>query len=260
MKSLIGAGTALITPFDQNGAVDFAALEKLVEFQITNGTHYLVILGTTGETPTLSKSEKKQIIETIIQTNNGRVPLVLGYGGNDTATLVQGLKEEIPQGIHALLSVSPYYNKPNQEGIYRHYMALADASPLPIIIYNVPGRTGSNISAQTTLRLAEHSNIIATKEASGNMEQIMHILAHKPADFMVISGDDALTFPMLALGAQGVISVINNAYPAVFSGMVQHALDKQWEEARILHERLLDVSIAIFADGSPGGIKVILEK
>lgn len=260
MKNLYGAGTALVTPFKKNGEVDYASLEKLVEFQIANGTNYLVILGTTGETPTLNKEEKKQVIQIIKKTVQQRVPLVLGYGGNNTQVLIDEIKSEDFEGISALLSVSPYYNKPNQEGIYRHYQLLADHAPLPIIIYNVPGRTGSNISVKTTLKLAQHENIIGTKEASGNMEQIMQILVQKPKDFMVISGDDALTFPMMALGAVGVISVINNAYPKIFSKMVKCCLLGEWPQAKLLHEQLLEISLAIFSDGSPGGIKILLEE
>lgn len=260
MKSLFGAGTALVTPFKENGEVDFTSLEKLIEFQISNGVNYLVILGTTGETPTLLKEEKKQIIQAVKSTNQNRVPLVLGFGGNNTQLLLNELKEEYFEGISALLSVSPYYNKPNQEGIYRHYQLIADHAPLPIIIYNVPGRTGSNISVKTTLKLATHENIIGTKEASGNMEQIMQILAQKPKDFMVISGDDALTFPMMALGSAGVISVINNAYPRLFNKMIAYCLQGEWEEARLLHEQLLEISLAIFSEGSPGGIKTILKE
>ncbi len=205
MKELIGTGTALITPFKSDYSIDFNALEAIVNHQIENGTNYFVVLGTTGESATLSKYEKRQVIDCIKSANACRLPLVLGIGGNDTARVHDEFQNTDLNGFCAILSVSPYYNKPNQEGIYRHYKTLADDSPLPIIIYNVPGRTRSNMTADTQLRLGLHPNIVATKEASGNMEQIMKIIACKTSDFMVISGDDALTFPLIAAGAQGVI-------------------------------------------------------
>lgn len=260
MKELIGTGTALITPFKKDLSIDFNAIGKIVEYQIANGTNYFVVLGTTGESATLSKEEQKQVIEAIKEANNGRLPLVLGIGGNNTAAVSDAFTQTDLNGFCAILSVSPYYNKPNQEGIYHHYKALSDVSKLPIILYNVPGRTGSNMTAQTQLRLAELPNVVATKEASGNMEQVMSILANKPDDFLVISGDDALTFPMMACGASGVISVINHAYTKTFSGMVKAALAGNFAEARALHEKTLEGSIAIFADGSPGGIKTMLNE
>ncbi len=260
MKELIGTGTALITPFKSDYSIDFNALEAIVNHQIENGTNYFVVLGTTGESATLSKDEKRQVIDCIKSANAGRLPLVLGIGGNDTARVHDEFQNTDLNGFCAILSVSPYYNKPNQEGIYRHYKTLADDSPLPIIIYNVPGRTGSNMTADTQLRLGLHPNIVATKEASGNMEQIMKIIACKTSDFMVISGDDALTFPLIAAGAQGVISVINHAYPKEFSGMVQTALNGNLVAARYMHYPLLEAAVEIFADGSPGGIKVMLNE
>jgi 4-hydroxy-tetrahydrodipicolinate synthase len=260
MRRLHGAATALVTPFHADFSVDFEALERIVNHQIDNGTKYLVVLGTTGETATLTPSEKEQIVESVVAFNRQRVPLVLGVGGNDTQSVVNQLKTQNFQGYDYILSVSPYYNKPNQRGILSHFNQVADASPLPVIIYNVPGRTGSNMTAETQLELAQHSNIVATKEASGNMEQIMKILEHKPDTFDVISGDDSLTFPMMALGASGVISVINHAYPHLFNNMVDDCLAGQWEKARRAHYAILEGSIRIFEDGSPGGIKVMMHE
>ncbi len=258
-QTLRGTGVALVTPFNKDYSVDFDALKKLVNFQIDNGINYLVILGTTGEVPTVTKAEKDAIIDCIKETNNKRLPLVLGIGGNDTMGLVDTLKNQNFDGLSAVLSVSPYYNKPNQNGIIAHYQLLADASKLPIILYNVPGRTGSNISAEATLKLAEHPNILGTKEASGNFLQCMEIIKHRPADFAVISGDDAFTLTLIAIGMDGVISVMGQAYPKKFTSMVNHALNGEIEAARKLHYDLLDAMNLIFADGSPGGIKVLLE-
>ena len=258
-QTLRGTGVALVTPFNKDYSVDFDALKKLVNFQIDNGINYLVILGTTGEVPTVTKAEKDAIIDCIKETNNNRLPLVLGIGGNDTMGLVDTLKNQNFDGLSAVLSVSPYYNKPNQNGIIAHYQMLADASPLPIILYNVPGRTGSNVSAEATLKLAEHPNILGTKEASGNFLQCMEIIKHRPADFAVISGDDAFTLPLIAIGMDGVISVMGQAYPKKFTSMINHALNGEIEAARKLHYELLDAMNLIFADGSPGGIKVLLE-
>ncbi len=260
MKEFIGTGVALITPFKADYSIDFNALSNIVEHQISNGTDYLVVLGTTGESATLSKEEKRAVIDCIIEANNSRVPLVLGIGGNNTLAVAEEFQNTNLEGFSAILSVSPYYNKPNQEGIFRHYQYLAERSPLPIIIYNVPGRTGSNMTAETQLRLAQLPQIIATKEASGNLEQVMQIIAQKPDDFLVISGDDALTFPMMAAGASGVISVINHAFPLEFSGMVQACLNGNWDEARKLHYQTMPAAIQIFADGSPGGIKTMLNE
>ena len=260
MNPLHGAATALITPFTADLHIDFDALERIVNHQIENGTQYLVVLGTTGESATLSASEKQAVMKAVVQYNKGRVPLVIGMGSNDTAALLTQLSETDFSGYSYVLSVSPYYNKPNQRGIIAHYQAVAEHSPLPVIIYNVPGRTGSNMTAETQLILAQHPRIVATKEASGNMEQIMHLLQHKPDNFEVISGDDSLTFPMMALGATGVISVINHAYPQVFSGMVADCLSGNWEAAKQAHYEILEGSIRIFEDGSPGGIKVMLHQ
>jgi 4-hydroxy-tetrahydrodipicolinate synthase len=260
MKELIGTGTALITPFNNDHSIDFDALSRIIEQQITGGTNYFVMLGTTGESATLSNEEKSAVVSHIKKVNAGRLPLVLGVGGNNTSDVVEQLKSLDSDGLTAILSVSPYYNKPNQQGIIYHYNEVANASPLPIILYNVPGRTGSNMTASTQLELAKHPNIVATKEASGNMEQVMSILKDKPADFLVISGDDALTFPILACGGSGVISVINHIFPRTFSGMVKSALQGDFIAAKAAHERVLESSIAIFADGSPGGIKTMLHE
>lgn len=260
MKELIGTGTALITPFKTDFSIDLEALTAIVNHQIQNGTDYFVVLGTTGESATLSKDEKRQVIDCIKKANAGRIPMVLGIGGNDTSKVHEEFQNTDLEGFCAILSVSPYYNKPNQEGIFRHYQTLAQDSPLPIIIYNVPSRTGSNMTAETQLRLAEIPNIVATKEASGNLEQVMKIISKKPSDFLVISGDDALTFPMIAAGASGVISVINHAYPKQFSGMVRAALKGDFTTARTMHYDTMEGAMEIFADGSPGGIKVMLNQ
>ena len=260
MKELMGTGVALITPFKNDYSIDFDALTRIVNQQIDGGTNYLVVLGTTGESATLTTEEKNAVIACIKTANNGRLPLVLGIGGNNTQEVRNQLQSTDLTGFCAILSVSPYYNKPNQEGIYQHYKSLCEVTPLPIIIYNVPGRTGMNMTAETQLRLAQLPQIVATKEASGNMEQVMNILANKPADFLVISGDDALTFPMMACGASGVISVINHAFPKQFSGMVKACLEGRFNEAKSLHYQTLEASIAIFADGSPSGIKTILNE
>ena len=260
MKELIGTGTALITPFNNDHSIDFDALSRIIEQQIAGGTNYFVMLGTTGESATLSNEEKNAVVSHIKKANAGRLPLVLGVGGNNTSDVVEQLKSLDTDGLTAILSVSPYYNKPNQQGIIYHYNEVANASPLPVILYNVPGRTGSNMTASTQLELAKHPNIVATKEASGNMEQVMSILKDKPSDFLVISGDDALTFPILACGGSGVISVINHIFPRTFSGMVKSAIQGDFIAAKAAHERVLESSIAIFADGSPGGIKTMLNE
>ncbi|MGE8243368.1 MAG: 4-hydroxy-tetrahydrodipicolinate synthase, partial [Sphingobacterium sp.] len=214
MNELHGAGVALVTPFNSDESVDFEALGQLIDLQINEGMDYLVSLGTTGEVATLTKEERKRIWDFTVKRVNGRLPLVAGIGGNNTAEIVEQIKAFDPTGFCAILSVSPYYNKPTQEGIYQHYKAIAQVSPLPIILYNVPGRTGSNMTAQTTLRLAnDFSNIVAIKEASGNFAQFSEILRDKPADFLLISGDDPVTLPMMALGAAGIISVVGNAFP-----------------------------------------------
>lgn len=255
-----GTGVAIVTPFTKSGEVDYPALTKLVEHLIKGRVEYIVVLGTTGETATLSKDEKQQVISHIVKATNKRIPLVLGVGGNNTAELVEQLKKDDLSAFSAILSVSPYYNKPSQEGIYQHYKALSKASPLPIILYNVPGRTASNMAWETTIRLAkEFKNIIAIKEASGNMEQCMKIIKHRPDNFLIISGDDALTLPLIASGADGVISVVANAYPKDFSDMVRSALVHDFKTAQKLHYKLLDITEQLFADGNPGGVKVVLD-
>lgn len=253
-----GTGTALVTPFQSDYSIDFAGLKKLVELQISGGTNFLVVQGTTGESPTLSSDEKKQILETVQKVNQGRLPIVFGVGGNDTVKVAEAIKQ-IPAGVDGILSVSPYYNKPTQEGIFQHYAYLAENTDLPIILYNVPGRTGSNVLAETTLRLAEIPNIVAMKEASGNFDQIMEIIRCRPAGFGVLSGDDPITMPLIAAGADGVISVVSNAFPEKFCAMVQASLDGNFELARTLHYALLPVTRMMFEQGNPGGVKVNLE-
>lgn len=254
-----GTGVAIITPFTKKGDVDFPALTKLVEHLIKGRIEYIVVLGTTGESVTLSKEEKEQVINHIVKVNKKRLPLVLGVGGNNTTEIVTYLKKSDLSAFSAILSVSPYYNKPSQEGIYQHYKAIAKVSPLPIILYNVPGRTGSNMTWETTIRLAkEFKNIIAIKEASGNVEQCMKIIKYRPDNFLIISGDDNLTLPLIASGANGVISVVANAYPQDFSDMVRHALVHDFKTAQKLHYKLMEITEQLFADGNPGGIKHVL--
>ena len=258
---LKGTGIALVTPFTKKGKVDFYALSKLTEHLIRGKVDYLVALGTTGESVTLSKEEKKSVLECIIETTARRLPVVLGLGGNNTAELIDALSYFKLDDVTALLSVSPYYNRPTQQGIFEHYAQLAKHSAKPIILYNVPSRSGSNISASTTLKLASaFKNIIGVKEASGNMHQIMHIIGNKPADFMVISGDDALTLPILACGGVGVISVVGNAYPKEFSEMVRLALKGNYDQARKLHQKFLPLIDLVFEDGSPAGVKEFLSE
>lgn len=261
MKKLFkGTGVALVTPFHKYGTIDFGSLEKIVEHTITNGVDYLVVLGTTGESATLSRDEKNAVVDFVVETNNKRVPVVVGIGGNNTQDIVNTIKATSFDGIDGILSVCPYYNKPQQKGIYYHYKTIASISPLPLILYNVPGRTGANMDAETTLQLArEFSNIVAVKEASGNLSQIMKILRDKPDGFSVISGDDALTMALMALGAEGVISVVANAFPEEFSGMVRLCLDGKFDEARLVHYQLLEIIDTLFEDGSPGGIKAALQ-
>ncbi len=252
-------GVALITPFKSDESVDFDALARLVEYQIKNGTDYLVVLGTTAETPTLTEQEKEDVTRFVIQCAAKRIPIVLGVGGNNTKAVVEKLKTTDFSGIDAILSVTPYYNKPSQEGIYQHYAAIAKASPLPIVLYNVPGRTGVNMLAETTLRLAkEFSNICAIKEASGNFSQIDDIIKNKPADFMVISGDDGITFPLITLGAVGVISVIGNAFPSEFSRMVRLGLQGDYKSARLIHHHFNELIQLLFVEGNPAGVKSML--
>ncbi len=252
-----GSGVALVTPFNQDMQIDFDALASLVEYQIENGTDFLVVQGTTGESPTLSKSEKMDVLNEVIEINEGRCKIVYGVGGNNTAAVAE-LLAGLPQGVDGILSVSPYYNKPIQKGIVAHYKILADSTDLPIILYNVPGRTGSNVAPETTLELAEVKNIVAVKEASGNMEQIMQIIKYRPSGFGVLSGDDNLTMPLIAAGADGVISVVANAFPALFSQMVHSAIRGDFDAARKAHYTLFDVTKMFFEQGNPGGVKAAL--
>ena len=258
-ERLKGTGVALITPFLPDGTIDFACLEKLVEDLISNGINYLVTVCTTSETPTLSEEEKDEIVRTVVRVNRGRVAVIRGLGGPDTHELLTSLQTKDFTGVDAILSVAPFYSRPSQEGLYQHYKTVAEHSPRPVILYNVPGRTGCNIEADTTLRLANDCpNIIAVKEASGGMNQIMRIIAHKPADFSVISGDEALTLPLLAAGVDGVISVVANAFPKEVSTMVRLARSNNFDEARRIHLRLLDFTQACFREGSPAGVKALL--
>jgi len=261
MNELHGAGVALVTPFNADGTVDFDSLAQLIDYQIDSGMNYLVSLGTTGEVATLTKDERKRIWDFTVKQVNARVPLVAGIGGNNTAEIVEQIKNFDPTGFCAILSVSPYYNKPVQEGIYQHYKAIAEACPLPIILYNVPGRTGSNMTPATTIRLAkDFKNIVATKEASGNFAQFNEILRDKPADFLLISGDDPATLPMMALGAVGIISVVGNAYPAQVSKLAALCTAGSFTEARTIHNALLEITDLCFVEGNPCGVKYILQE
>jgi len=256
---LSGTGVAIVTPFLENGEIDTVALEVLVNHLIVGGVDYLAVLGTTGETATISKEEKNKLLQLVNNLTNNRVKLVAGIGGNDTREVMASMKELNLAGYCAILSVSPYYIKPNSEGLYQHYKSIAEAAPLPVIMYNVPGRTGMNVNAATTLRIArECKNIIATKEASGNMEQIMQIIAGKPQGFEVISGDDGLALPLIACGAIGVISVVANAYPRQYSDMINLCLEGKFNEAREAHEKILPIINTLFAEGSPSGVKAYL--
>lgn len=259
MNIFTGSGVALVTPFNTDKSIDFNGLERLVNHCIEGGINYLVVMGTTAENPTLNKEEKAEVLAAVIKYAAGKIPVVYGIGGNNTMALAAEMKETNLEGVSAILSASPYYNKPTQEGIYQHYKVLAENSPLPIILYNVPGRTSSNISAQTTLRLAkDFENIIAIKEASGNMEQIMAIIDQRPEGFLVISGDDNLTLPMLACGGEGVISVSGQAFPKVFTEMVNSGLAGDFATSRKAHYRLFEITKMLFEEGNPGGVKAAL--
>lgn len=257
---LQGTGVALVTPFHKQGNIDFTAFGNLIEHTISGGVDYLLCLGTTSEYPTLSKQEKMAIVEYTIEKVENRVPIVLGMGGNDTRSLVDEIRKTDFSSIAAILSVAPYYNKPNQKGLYTHFKAVAEASDVPVILYNVPGRCGVNISAETCVQLAtDFPNIIGIKEASGNISQCMDILMNKPQGFTVVSGEDALVLPLMALGMQGVISVTANAFPKQMSELVNHCLKSNMKKARAVHEKLLSFSKAIFEEGNPVGIKAALE-
>ncbi|MDO4191529.1 MAG: 4-hydroxy-tetrahydrodipicolinate synthase [Bacteroidales bacterium] len=256
-----GLGVALITPFQSDGTVDIPTLLKLVEYQVQAKTNYLVIFGTTAESPTLTSEERAVITSAVVKQVAGRIPIVMGIGGNNTQQTVETIRNTNLDGISAILSVVPYYNKPSQEGIYQHYRAIAQNTRKPVILYNVPGRTGTNMSAETTLRLAhEFQNIIAVKEASGNFRQIDEIIKKKPKHFMVISGDDAITFPLITLGAVGVISVVGNAFPKEFGRMVRLALSGELEESRAIHYRFVEMMDLLFVDGNPAGVKRLMSE
>ena len=256
-----GLGIALVTPFKQDGSVDYEALLRLVEYQLDNGADFFCILATTGETPTLTADEKKRIKDLVVDKVQARVPILMGCGGNNTAAVVEELKNGDFKGIDGILSVCPYYNKPSQEGLYQHFRAIAQASPVPVVLYNVPGRTGVNLKAETTVRLARDcKNIVAIKEASGNLEQVDEIIKNKPADFDVISGDDSLTFPMVSCGAVGVISVIGNALPKEFSKMIRLQMRGEYDPARKIHHRFTDLFSLLFVDGNPAGVKAMLHE
>ena len=261
MQQLRGTGVALVTPFDSDGQIDYKALENLIETQVAGGTNYIVALGTTGEPATLSKSEKDALLDFIISKVNGRLPIVVGCGGNNTADVIAQAKEYAKnEAITALLSVAPFYNKPNQRGVYAHFKALADNVDKPIILYNVPGRTGINISPDVVVSLANDCrNIVGVKEASGNVPQCMQLASRCPKDFLLISGDDALTLPLIACGFSGVISVLQNAFPAQFSRIVNLMLEGSFSEAREAHLKFLPIIDTLFAEGSPSGVKAYLE-
>ena len=258
-KRLKGMGVALVTPFKEDGSVDYDALLHLVDYQLQNVTDFLCVLGTTAETPTLTKEEKDQIKRLVIERVNGRIPILLGVGSNSTQAVVDTVKNEDMTGVDALLVVVPYYNKPSQEGIYQHYKAVAEATELPIVLYNVPGRTGVNMMAETTLRLArDFDNIVAIKEASGNITQMDTILKNKPEGFDVISGDDGITYPLITLGAVGVISVLGNAYPYEFSRMTRLALQGDYSNSLAIHHKFTELYSLLFVDGNPAGVKAML--
>lgn len=254
-----GLGIALITPFNADGSVDYESLKSLVDYQIDNGADFLCILATTGEAPCLTREEKDKITETIKEVNKGRLRILKYCGGNNTAAVIEEMKNTDWNGIDGILSICPYYNKPSQEGLYQHFKAIAEVAPLPLVLYNVPGRTGVNMKAETTVRLAkDFPNIVAVKEASGSLEQVDEIIKNKPDNFDVISGDDALTFPMIASGAVGVISVIGNALPKQFSKMIRLEFNGEYEAARKIHHMFTELYKLLFVDGNPAGVKALL--
>ena len=256
-----GLGIALITPFKEDGSVDYEALIRLLDYQLNNGADFFCILATTGETPTLTPAEKLKIKDTIVDYVQGRVPILMGCGGFNTAAVVAELQSSDFRGVDGILSVCPYYNKPSQEGLYQHFKAIAAATSLPVVLYNVPGRTGINMTAETTVRLARDcQNIVAIKEASGKLEQVDEIIKNKPSDFDVLSGDDALTFPMVSCGAVGVISVIGNALPKEFSKMIRLQMRGEYDPARKIHHRFTDLFSLLFVDGNPAGVKAMLSE
>jgi len=259
-NKLKGTGVAIITPFRKDSSIDFLSLEKLINHVLNNGVDYLVVLGTTGEVSTLNRDEKKAILNFAIDTVDKRVPIVAGFGGNNTSELISSIKHYNFNGVDAILSVAPYYTKPTQKGLYNHYKAIATASSLPVILYNIPGRTSINISAETTVKLAnDFKNIVAVKEASGDLEHVMHILKNKPDDFMVISGDDLLTLPLISMGIHGVISVTANAFPKEFSDLINFALKGQFKDAMNIQSKMLEIIQTLFIEGNPAGVKAALK-
>lgn len=259
MKKFFGTGVAMVTPFNSDKSIDFESLKKLTNYITDGGVEFLVVLGTTGEAATISAEERHKVVRFVVEQNGGKLPVVVGIGGNNTMEVAKTMKSFDLSGVDAILSVTPFYNKPTQQGLYEHFKALAGESPLPIIMYNVPGRTGINLSAETTLRLAhDFKNIVAVKEASGNLNQQSYILRDKPADFKVLSGDDGLALPQIALGLDGVISVVGNCLPREFSDMVRFALAGEYGKAKQLHYKLVELIDALFMDGNPGGVKAAL--
>ena len=256
-----GLGIALVTPFKTDGSIDYAALKRLIEYQTDNGADFLCILGTTSESPCLDLEERAEIKRFVVEVNQGRLPVLMGCGGNNTKAVVKELQSFDLRGVDGILSVCPYYNKPSQEGLYRHFKMIADNCPLPVVLYNVPGRTGINLKSETTVRLANDCrNIVAVKEAGGSLEQVDEIIKNKPAHFDVLSGDDALTFPMIASGAAGVISVIGNALPREFSRMIRLEFNGEYEPARKIHHRFTELYSLLFVDGNPAGVKALLHE
>ncbi|MFC2488894.1 MAG: 4-hydroxy-tetrahydrodipicolinate synthase [Prevotella sp.] len=256
-----GLGIALVTPFKTDGSIDYVALKRLIEYQTDNGADFLCILGTTSESPCLDQEERAEIKRFVVEVNQGRLPVLMGCGGNNTKAVVKELQSFDLRGVDGILSVCPYYNKPSQEGLYRHFKMIADNCPLPVVLYNVPGRTGINLKSETTVRLANDCrNIVAVKEAGGSLEQVDEIIKNKPAHFDVLSGDDALTFPMIASGAAGVISVIGNALPREFSRMIRLEFNGEYEPARKIHHRFTELYSLLFVDGNPAGVKALLHE
>jgi 4-hydroxy-tetrahydrodipicolinate synthase len=259
MKKFYGTGVALVTPFDENLEVDYKGLKKLLN-HTSKDVDYFVVMGTTGESVTVKDEEKNEILKFVIKNNTRKLPVVFGIGGNSTEHVITTIKQTDFTGVDGLLSVSPYYNKPSQEGIYQHFKAVADESPVPVILYNVPGRTGSNLTADTTLRLANHKNIVGVKEASGNLEQCMHIMKKKPKDFLLISGDDMVTVPLYAIGSQGVISVLANAFPGYFHKMKDYAFKNEFKKASREQFKILEINPLMYEEGNPVGVKYLLSK
>ncbi len=259
MKKLYGTGVALVTPFDEDKQVDFRGLKKLLT-HTAKGVDYYVVMGTTGESATINKEEKKKVLSFVKENNSKKLPIVYGIGGNNTQEIIEAVKETDLRGVDAILSVSPYYNKPSQEGIFRHFKAIADESPVPIILYNVPGRTASNLTSETTLRLAKHPNIIGIKEASGNLEQCMKIVKEKPKGFMLISGDDMLTIPLYSIGAVGVISVLANAFPVIFKKIKEFSFSGNFSKASAEQFKLLEINGPMYEEGNPVGVKHVLKR